>query len=125
MYYYFQPNSKDHNNEIGDCVIRAICKVSGKSWKEIFDALCTIARTRQSLPNYSDVFSQYLESFGYKHKIVKKKLTVKYASLLSKSNKRLVMRCEGHLVAAVDGDYYDTWDSGKKIVKEIWIYDNK
>lgn len=36
IYQYYQPNKKDIKDSYGDCVIRAICKVTGMEWLEVF-----------------------------------------------------------------------------------------
>ena len=37
---YFNPNPMKH--EVGDCTVRACCVATGKSWDEVYRALCDI-----------------------------------------------------------------------------------
>lgn len=48
MYRYFNPNPE--GNLVGDCVIRAICTSTGKSWDEVFDELTKVARRLKDMP---------------------------------------------------------------------------
>ena len=47
-YKYYQPNKKDLKDNHGDCVIRALTKVTEKSWLEVFDGLVPIVRKEQN-----------------------------------------------------------------------------
>ena len=38
-YKYYQPNEKDLKDEYGDCVVRALTKVTGKTCRQVFDEL--------------------------------------------------------------------------------------
>ena len=42
-YKYYQPNDKDLKDNYGDCVVRALTKVTSKSWSEAFEALLPYA----------------------------------------------------------------------------------
>lgn len=42
-YIYYNPNPTGAGSK-GDCVIRAICAVSGQSWHDIYDDLCSEGR---------------------------------------------------------------------------------
>lgn len=36
-----------------------------------------------------------------------------------------IIHTKGHVVTVKDGKYYDSWDSGKKIVLDYWVKKNK
>lgn len=48
-YKYYQPNKKDLKDKYGDCVIRALTKVTGKEWMQVFDELLPYARELQCM----------------------------------------------------------------------------
>ena len=50
-YKYYQPNEKDLKDEYGDCVVRALTKVTGKTWRQVFDELLPYAYELQCMPN--------------------------------------------------------------------------
>lgn len=48
-YKYYQPNKKDLKDKYGDCVIRALTKVTGKEWMQVFDEVLPYARELQCI----------------------------------------------------------------------------
>ena len=123
-YKYYQPNKKDLKDDYGDCVIRALTKALDKEWIAIFDELVPFSREMQCPYNCKPVYEAYLKDKGYnwqglKAEKGKKRPTTKTFS--KKNNKGVyVLRLSHHLVTVVDGNYYDTWDSGDKSVYGYW-----
>lgn len=123
-YQYYQPNQKDIKDTYGDCVIRAFTKVTGKEWTQVFDELVPLARDFQAMPNSKVTYQQYLKNNGFVYTGVSNKAGTTRPSVesFSKSHKsgRFVLVTANHLVACVDGHYYDTWDSGWKRLYGYW-----
>lgn len=44
--YYEQYNPNPLKKEVGDCVIRALCVVTNRSWYDIYDELSDLGRTK-------------------------------------------------------------------------------
>lgn len=120
-YVYFQPNKKDVKDKVGDCQIRAICKALDKSWLDVFDMIVPICREQQVM----DIFSCDLK----KTKEAMKGLGFSYTGISNKRGTKrptvdkfakdhpvgtFIATVAHHVVAIVDGKYYDTWDSGHK-----------
>lgn len=123
-YKYFQPNKKDIKDKYSDCVIRALCKATGKDWATVFNELIPISLEVQSMPNSKQVYERYLKQQGFKYQGISnakgtKRPTVKSFSF---SNKNIVavLRVSNHLVTCSNGDYFDTWDSGNKSMYGYW-----
>ena len=114
---YYQPNKKDLKDEYGDCVIRALCKVTGKEWLEVFDELTPYVREVQANPNAPQVYSKYLEDNGFKWVGIKAKKGSKRPTVQSfaKDHKEgtYILSVAHHIVTVEDGYFYDTWDSGE------------
>ena len=121
---YYQPNEKDLKDKYGDCVIRALTKVLNKSWIEVFDELLPIAREVQTMPNTNPVYEKYLQNKGFEYNGVSNKKGRKRPTIeeFAKSHREgtYIVRVAHHLVAVVDGLYYDTWNSGKKSMYGYW-----
>lgn len=64
---FFNPNK----HKCGDCTIRAIVKVTGKDWVNVFDDLCAIGRKMQRMPNDMKCIEKYLAGFGFKWVAIK------------------------------------------------------
>lgn len=125
---YYQPNKKDLKDEQGDCSIRAITKFFGITWLEAFDELITYARQTQKMVNSLDNIHLLMDSKKipyvkcYKPKD-KKKTTVMDFAKSNKSGTYILYVRVGygtHLVCVKDGNYYDTWDCGDRIVYGYW-----
>lgn len=66
-YKYYQPNDKDLKDNYGDCVVRALTKVTGKSWSEAFEALLPYAIELQCMPNSQVCYERYLKEHGFEY----------------------------------------------------------
>lgn len=121
---YFQPNKKDVKDDYGDCVIRSLCKATGKDWLTVFDELTPIAREEQAVHNCKQVYERYLISQGFTYTGISNKKGTKRPTVekFAKEHKQgtYVLRVANHLVTAVDGKFYDTWDSGSCCLYGYW-----
>ena len=104
-YKYYQPNDKDLKDNYGDCVVRALTKVTGKSWPEAFEALLPYAIELQCMPNSQVCYEKRptVDRFAKDHKAG-----------------TFFLNVANHCVAVVNGIYYDTWDSGQKCLYGYW-----
>lgn len=116
--------------EVGDCVIRAISTALGYNWFMVHDELCFLSRKMADMPSSNRVWKEYLRSLGLREQLVDNEcpncLTVDRFSKMNNKGTYIVSTCEftkandivvsgTHLVAIIDGNYYDTWDSGADI----------
>lgn len=123
-YKYYQPNSKDLKDKYGDCVIRALTKVTGKEWLQVFEELVPIAKDFQCMPNGKPCYEAYLKQNGFTYQGVSNAKGTKRPTVdrFAKDHPQGVyfLRVANHCVAVVDGIYYDTWDSGTKSLYGYW-----
>lgn len=118
-YQYFQPNDKDLKDKVGDCQIRALCKTLNKDWLTVFDMTIPICRELQTYTFFDCDLNKTKEAMsklgfeytGISNKKGSKRPTVKQFTKEHTSG-RYVLSVAHHVVAVVDGIYYDTWDSG-------------
>jgi len=107
---------KEHNLNpsgirVGDCVIRAIAAVTGKSWDRVYAELAVHGFKLADMPSSNAVWASYLGSIGYKCNVLPYGYTIRRFADEYDSGAYIV--CTGsHVVAVKDGDYLDTWDSG-------------
>ena len=126
MYKYYQPNEKDLKDKYGDCVIRALTKVLGMSWLEVFDEITPLSREMQIPFNCKPCYEKYLtEVKGFKYVGISNSKGSKRPTVesFSKTNNHgtYLVKVANHVVAIVDGNYYDTWDSGHKSLYGYWV----
>lgn len=113
MYKFFNPNP--HHLEVDDCVIRGISKVTGQSWDDTSIGVFIQSFIDKNMPSSNSVWNNYLIGMGYKRYIIPDTCPDCYTVCdFCADNPRgtFLLATGSHVVAVVDGDYYDTWDSG-------------
>lgn len=121
MYIYFNPNPK--GKLVGDCSIRAISFALGQSWEKTYKDICAYGLGLGDMPSSNSVWGTYLSDHGFRRDVIPNICpdcyTVRDFCLDNKSG--LYVLCTGsHVVAALDGDYYDSWDSGDEVPVYLW-----
>lgn len=118
----FNPNP-GKNTKANDCTIRAYCAAEGLSWDEAYDIASQAGKDNAYMPNDKSTVEKIItEKFGYevcKLEKGEKKLTVSEFAIKYNVGTYLVMVAR-HLVAVVDGQYYDSWDCGDKKVSKYF-----
>ncbi len=122
MYVYYNPNPRRRTTT--DCVVRAISKLMGMSWDEAFIRLSFMAYYKKDNLEKNHVWGDFLVMNGFtKHFIPNECLncyTVKdfaYEHPYGMYLLRIDGLTSGHVVTLIDGDYYDSWDSGDEVVE--------
>lgn len=117
-FQYYQPNAKDPKDKFGDCQIRALSKALNCTWLEAFDALVPLMREEQcnGIGVTVEVSSRMLGHFGFVYHGITNAKGTKRPTVDSFAKEHpvgtYILRVANHVVAVVDGKYYDTWDSG-------------
>ena len=116
-YVFFNNNPK--NLRVGDCAVRAVSKAINQSWQDAYIGLCAEGLAYKDMPSANYVWGMYLKKYGFEERMISSIcpncVTVsQFAKDHSKG--RYVLACQNHVVTVIDGDYFDTWDSGNEIV---------
>lgn len=123
-YKYYQPNKLDLKDDHGDCVVRCLTKVMNKSWLEVFDELVIYAREIQCMPNDKLCYEKYLREHGFTYTGISNKKGSKrpmvYEFAHDNKHSTCVLVLANHLVACVDGIFYDTWECSHKCLYGYW-----
>lgn len=119
-FIFANPNPK--HNLVGDCTIRALSIATEKSWEQVFAEISLYGFMFCDMPSSNAVWGQYLTDLGYKRSIVQDSCpacTVRdFASRNPHGN--YILGTGSHVVCVVDGNYYDTWDSGDERPIFVW-----
>lgn len=120
-FVYYNPNPE--REIVGDCVVRAVAKLTGESWDDVYLGLCTQGFVMKDLPNANHVWGAYLRTRGFVRMPVPNTCPDCYTVAEfceDNQNGKFLLATGEHAVAVVDGDYYDTWDSGNEVPIYFW-----
>ena len=103
--------------------MRAIAVATGKSWLEVYDDLYRVGRMVFDMENSNDVWGLYLYLLGFQPFLLPEScpqcVTVKEFCRYFPHG-RYIIGTGSHAVAVIDGDYYDSWQSGNEIPVYYW-----
>lgn len=111
-------NPNPSGKAVGDCAIRALCKATGKTWEHIFAALCAHGFMRCDMPSANHVWGAYLRSQGFRRHPVDDCTVEDFCR--EHPTGTYILAIDGHVVCAVDGYFYDSWNSGQEIPVYYW-----
>ena len=117
----YNPNPK--LNRVGDCTVRAISKATGKTWEQVYAALTAYGFMRCDMPSANHVWGNYLKSQGFVREFVDDHGQALYTVedfARDHPTGTYILAIDGHVVCAVDGFYYDSWDSGQEVPVYYW-----
>lgn len=121
MWIYANPNPE--GKEVPDCVIRAIAIALNLSWEQVFDELCYVARQDYNMPSVDTVWGHYLYNKGFEPFLLPQ--TCPRCVTIREFTKYFpygiyIIGTGYHAVAVIDGNYYDSWDSGNETPTYFW-----
>ena len=116
-------NPNPGHKEVSDCVVRAITIALNKRLIDVYDELCELGRQEYNMPSADAVWGKYLYQKGFEPFLLPDKcpqcLTVKMFCVMYPHG-IYIIGTGSHAVAVIDGDYYDSWDSGDEIPSFFW-----
>lgn len=134
----YKYNANTQNKNTGDCVARSISLALGMDYDDVKRGLKKVGH-EMGLPgwNYFRGFTRYIrEQVGYDIswrkpvEVFNKSMTVEEFSEELDTGTYLILcgKVEGsqsHMVACIDGNYYDSWDSSNRIVSYFMVIDDE
>lgn len=121
---WIKANPNPAGKQVPDCVIRAICIALNKSWLEVSDELYFgYARREFSVTCDDHIWGHYLYDYGFEPFLLPHScpacITIRqFCGMYPRGT--YIIGTGAHAVAVIDGDYYDTWDSGDQIPSFFW-----
>lgn len=113
---YYNPNPK--SNLVGDCVIRALTLATDLNWDKVYIELTSQGFLLKDMPSSNHVWSVYLKHKGFTRHIIPDTCPDCYTVrefCYDNPEGLFVLATGTHVVTCINGDYYDTWDSGNEI----------
>lgn len=127
MYIYYNPNPGGRHT--GDCVARAIAKALDLPWLTVYDILTAHGRDMFDWPDNNLVWRSFLKQAGFRRRVVPDTCPDCYtvADFAVDHPEGTYILATGyhsvsgdHVVTVVNGDWYDSWDSGNEIPLYYW-----
>lgn len=106
-----------------DCTVRAISTVLDQDWDTTYVGVCIEGFCVKDMPSANHVWGAYLKHHGFIRNIIPDDCPDCYTVAdfcADHPNGVYLLALSSHAVAVIDGDYYDTWDSGDKIPLYYW-----
>lgn len=120
-YIYYNPNP--FLKSTSDCTVRAFTKVFNKTWDEMYTALTAKGYELKEMPSSNNVWRQYLLEHGFRRFYIPDNFRCSYSVREFCNDHRIgtfLLFVGEHVIAVMDGDYYDTFDSGHECPTYFW-----
>jgi hypothetical protein len=120
---FINANVNPASNIVGDCTVRAIAFATNQDWDSVYLWLCLQGYVMKDMPNSNNVWGVYLRTRGFERHIIPNTCPDCYTVRdFCKDNPKgaFVLATGSHVIAVVNGDYYDTWDSGDEVPIYFW-----
>lgn len=124
---YVKYNANPYGRRTSDCVIRAIAVLTGRSWDETYIDIFNWGFMLKDMPSVNNLWGSYLRSIGFRKFILPDNCPDCYTvSQFCDDHPigRYLLATGTHVIAVINGNYYDTWDSGDEIPISFWKKEN-
>lgn len=121
MFIFFNPNPDGLFTN--DCTVRAICKALDQNWDKTYMDICTEGGLLHMMPSTNAVWNSYLSKKGFKRYIIPYTRPICYTiKQFCEDHKvgKYILATDDHVVTVINGDYYDTGDSGDEVPIYYW-----
>jgi len=117
----FNPNPKGKVAE--DCTVRAIACLTNKSWDDAYMLVCVGGLIEKTIPDQKVAISTLMELLGYTNhqlpNVCPKCYTIRdFCRDFPRGN--YLVATGSHVVAVINGNYYDAFDSGNEVLLNYW-----
>ena len=116
-------NNNPYGNYDDDCAIRSISTVTDKPWEKVYMDLAVLGIAKGHMPTTKTICNSYLKEQGFVREIIPNTCPDCYTvDDFCKDNPtgKFILATDDHLVAVINVNVYDTWDSTKEIPMFYW-----
>ncbi len=120
---FVEYNPNPLGKRVGDCVIRAITKVIDISWEQAYIELSFQGFIMGDVLTANNVWGAYLFDKGFVQDVIPNTCPDCYTVeqfCEDYPKGTYVLATGSHVVAVVNGNYYDTWPSGDETPIYVW-----
>ena len=116
-------NPNPLGKQTSDCVVRAIAIATDTSWRRVYGDLCDLGNVECEMPTTNVVWGIHLNELGGRQFLLPEScpqcITIR-AFCERFPTGVYVIGTGSHAVCVIDGDYYDSWDSGNEVPCYFW-----
>lgn len=123
MSRWINQNLNPKGRQIGDCTVRAIAKATGQTWDETYIGLAAEGFNIKDMPSSNSVWGRYLQRHGFRRFAAPDRCPECYTVeefCADHPYGTYVLALQSHVVAAIDGRFFDSWPSGQEAVIFYW-----
>lgn len=116
MWKRFQPNP--FNIATSDCTVRAVCAVTGLDWRTAHRILCELSGELGEMPDRNRSWWAFLRAIGFtQFRLIDTCPDCYTVADFARDHPRgrYILGPHEHAVAVIDGDWWDSWDSGDTV----------
>ena len=120
-YIHYNPNPS--GKVVGDCVVRALTILFNDSWNDVYADITMQGAFMHDMPSSDAVWGEYLRQNGYTKHVLPNTCPNCYTiyDFTRDFPKGTYLVATGtHVVAVVDGNFYDTSNSGNEMIIYYW-----
>lgn len=103
--------------------MRAISEVTNMPWEKVYLDLAIKGYLMHDMPTSNNVWGSYLYEHGFRREIIPNTCPYCYTVIdFTRDNRagKYILATGTHVIAVIDGDYIDTWDSGDEVPVYYW-----
>lgn len=120
---FIKLNENPYGKYVGDCTVRAISTFLDQDWDTTYIGLCVEGYDVKDMPNSNEVWGTYLEKRGFIREAIPNTCPNCY-TIRDFCHDHLkgsfILATGTHVVAVINGDYLDEYDSGDMVPIYYW-----
>lgn len=121
---YINYDANPSGSPTGDCVIRAIATITRRPWRDVHWDLAILSNQRCKMMDDNVIWHEYLKNLGFRIYAIQDPYMRIKVFCNSHPYGEYILGTGRHVVAVIDGDYYDAWDSGNEFPVFYWRKEN-
>lgn len=121
---YINYDANPSGSPTGDCVIRAIATITRRPWRDVHWDLAILSNQRCKMMDDNVIWHEYLKNLGFRIYAIQDPCVRVKDFCNSHPYGEYILGTGRHVVAVIDGDYYDAWDSGNEFPVFYWRKEN-
>ena len=124
---FIKYNANPFGRRTSDCVIRAIAVLTDRSWDDIYLDISAYGFIIKDMAPVNKMWGSLLRMYGFKQVYLPDTCPDCYTVrdfCYDYPVGRYMLATGTHVVAVINGDYYDTWDCGDEVPISFWRKEN-